>query len=110
MSVAETGMNERPGCHPGGHVWMGLHCEAEPDKHERTGGKGQRASWPFQSCESIINLPLADSSPSSSLPNLPGGQSSAVSAHWTCLQKLCRDGFQWNTEALAMDDTSKRGF
>lgn len=110
MSMAETGINESPGHHPGGHVRMGLHCKAEPDKHERTGGKGQRASWPFQSLEKHHQSTFGWLLPILLLiTNLPGRQPSAFPAHLTCLQKLCRGGFvfHWKTEALVMYNTSK---
>lgn len=68
MSMAETGINESPGHHPGGHVQMGLQCKAEPDKHERTGGKAQRASWPFQSLEKHHQSTFGWPCPPSSLP------------------------------------------
>lgn len=93
MLMAETGISESTGHQPGGHIWMGLHYRAEADKHERPRGKVSMHLDLFRTLKSIMNLPRADSCPSSSsLPIYQGSSHSAFSACLTCLQKLCRDG------------------
>ena len=64
--MADTGINESTGHQPGGHVWMGLHHKAEPDKHGRTRKRSAcilTFSKPWNTSSIYLQLTLTPPSP-----------------------------------------------